>query len=37
MSGEMMRILFSGMPEISDATERTACGAWKVPHTVRWL
>ena len=29
-----MRILCSGMPEISEATVRTACGAWKVPQTV---
>ncbi len=34
MSGEMMRILCSGMPERIAATVRTTCGAWKVPHTV---
>ena len=34
MSGETMRMLCSGMLEMSEATVRTACGAWKVPQTV---
>ena len=34
MSGEMTWILCSGILEISDATVRMTCGAWKVPQTV---
>ena len=34
MSGDTMRMLCSGMPEMREATVRTACGAWNVPHTV---
>ncbi len=34
MSGEMILILCSGSGEISAATVRTTCGAWKVPQTV---
>jgi len=34
MSGEITCTLCSGIFEISDATVRITCGAWKVPHTV---
>ena len=29
-----MWILASGMPDSSEATVRTTCGAWNVPQTV---
>jgi hypothetical protein len=34
MSGETTRMLCSSIPDSSEATVRTTCGAWKVPQTV---
>ena len=34
MSGEMTRILCSGIFDTSEKTVRIACGAWVVIHTV---